>query len=64
MAPKPQDGDHMVADNTQYDGTSLLRRVRSAILLAALVVVLGAAAAGILGVLIVVGTSLIDHALG
>lgn len=54
----------MVAESSEYDGTTWLRRVRSAILLAVLVVVLGTIAAGILGVVIVAGTSLIDHALG
>ena len=50
----------MLAESTEYEGTTLVRRVRSAFL----IVVLGALAAGILGVLIVAGTSLIDRALG
>jgi hypothetical protein len=54
----------MVVENTEYERTTWPRRVRSAVLLAVFVGVLGAAAAGILGVLIVAGTSFIDHALG
>jgi hypothetical protein len=40
------------------------RRVRSTILLVLLVAVIGAAAAGIIGVVVVGLASLIDHALG
>lgn len=40
------------------------RRVRSFVLLLAMVAALGVAAAGLIGVLIVAGTSLIDQALG
>ncbi|MEO7430333.1 MAG: hypothetical protein ABIY48_13230 [Acidimicrobiales bacterium] len=42
----------------------MFRRLRSTALLAALVVVLGALTAASLGVLLVVGVSVIDHALG
>jgi uncharacterized membrane protein YuzA (DUF378 family) len=47
----------------QYEPTSWLARTRSVVLLALLIVVLGALAAGLLGVLVVTGASLIDHAL-
>lgn len=48
----------------EYQAPSVLRRIRSAVLLVVLVAVLGALTAGIIGVLVVAGVSLIDHALG
>lgn len=54
----------MVAERTEYETTSGLRRAWSAILLVGLSVLLGVFAAGVLGVLLVAGFSLIDHALG
>ena len=59
-----EDGHHMTAESTDYEGTTMLGRVRSAVLLVALLVVIGAAAAGILGVVILAATSFLDHALG
>jgi hypothetical protein len=54
----------VTAESTDYEGTTILRRVRSAILLVVLLVVIGAAAAGTLGMVIVAATSFLDHALG
>lgn len=54
----------MVAETTEYEHTTWLQRTRSTVLLLLLTVVLGAITAGIIGVLVVVGASLIDHALG
>lgn len=53
-----------MAEPIEYEATGWLRRTRSALLLVVLVVVLGAVAAGVLGVLVVALTSLVDHALG
>jgi hypothetical protein len=52
-----------VADTT-HDDLTWLRRTRSAVLLVGLVVVLGALVALVLGVAVVGGASLLDHALG
>lgn len=54
----------MVAESVEYEGIGWSRRLRSAVLLLLLVGVLGAAAAAVLGVLVVALSSLIDHALG
>lgn len=59
-----EDDDAMAAESTEYEPPTALRRARSALLLALLGVLLGAVAAGILGVLVVGLASLIDHALG
>jgi len=53
-----------VAESTEYQPPTALRRARSALLLALFGVLLGAVVAGILGVLVVGLASLIDHALG
>lgn len=53
-----------MAETTEYEGTTWLQRTRSTVLLLLLVTVLGALTAGIIGVLVVAGASLIDHALG
>jgi integral membrane sensor domain MASE1 len=54
----------MVAETTEYEDTTWLQRIRSTVLLLLLTAVLGAVTAGIIGVLVVAGASLIDHALG
>jgi hypothetical protein len=54
----------MVAETTEYEGTTWVQRTRSTVLLLLLTVVLGALTAGIIGVVVVAGASLIDHALG
>ena len=54
----------MLADNSHYEAPGMLRRLRSALLLAGFVIVLGATAAAILALLIAGSASLIDHALG
>jgi hypothetical protein len=48
----------------ERDDTAWGQRVRSAVLLAALVAVLGAASAAVVGVLAVALTSFVDQALG
>lgn len=48
----------------EYRAPSALQRLRSLLLLLLLTAVLGTLAAGIVGVLVVAGVSLIDHALG
>ncbi len=53
-----------MADRIEYRPPTALQRVRSAALLVLLVVVLGTVAAGLIGVIVVAGVSLIDHALG
>ncbi len=53
----------MTAESTDYEGTSLLRRMRAIVLLAVLVVALGVVLAATLGVTIVGVTSLVNHAL-
>lgn len=62
--PGPAWRTTLVAEMIEQDQTTWLQRLRSAVLLIVLVCVLGALTAGILGVLIVVGTSLFDQALG
>lgn len=52
-----------MTESTEYEPMSWLVRTRSIVLLALLIVVLGALAAGLLGVLVVAGASLIDNAL-
>ncbi|MFZ6003955.1 MAG: hypothetical protein ACOYXM_08490 [Actinomycetota bacterium] len=54
----------MVAESSERADTSALQRVRSAALLVLMVILLGALAAGIIGVLAVALTSLVDNALG
>lgn len=44
--------------------TTWLRRLRSTVLLLVTVTVLGAAAAGVIGIAVVVGSSVLDQALG
>ena len=53
-----------VAERMERDDTAWGQRVRSAVLLAALVAVLGAASAAVVGVLAVALTSFVDQALG
>jgi ABC-type amino acid transport system permease subunit len=53
-----------VAQRIEQDDTTRGRRLRSAILLTALVAALGVLAAATLGVLVVGLTSLVDQALG
>lgn len=54
----------MVAETSEYEGTTWVQRTRSTVLLLVLGVLLGALAAGIIGVLVVAGASFIDNALG
>jgi hypothetical protein len=54
----------MVTETTEYERTTWVQRTRSTVLLILLVAALGALTAGIIGVLVVAGASLIDHALG
>lgn len=64
-ASTPSRSAHLdVAEPMEQDETSWVRRVRSAVLLAALIGVLGVITAATLGVLVVTLTSLIDQALG
>ncbi len=53
-----------VAEPIEHEGTSLARRVRSAVLLVLLVVTIGLVAAATVGVTAVALTSLLDQALG
>lgn len=53
-----------MAEPIEHDDTTWMRRVRSAVLLAALVGVLGVLAAATAGLLVIALTSLVDQALG
>lgn len=50
--------------DTTHDDSTWLGRLRSALLLVVLVVALGVLAAALLGVMVVGGATLLDHALG
>ena len=52
-----------MADAT-HDDTTWLRRIRSTVLLALMVVALGVLVAAVLGLVVVGGAELLDHALG
>lgn len=61
---EPEVVSEMVAESSERADTSALQRARSALLLVLMVIVLGALAAGVIGVLAVALTSLVDNALG
>jgi hypothetical protein len=62
--PDTEDGDDVTVETTDYEGTTMLRRLRSAALLVVLLVVIGVATAGIVGLATVVVSSFLDHTLG